>query len=68
MTAQLLQAAATPACLQEAGCPTIQGHAASDADVEGGYDHNWVLHDLGKQAKFKVKGQVGSETWVLPCI
>ena len=31
-------------------------------ETPGGYDHNWVLHGLGRQAKFSTKaGSVASE-------
>ena len=31
------------------------------SQVPGGYDHNFVLQGLGKQAKFKVHNQRASE-------
>lgn len=32
-------------------------------ETPGGYDHNWVLHGLGRQAKFSTKaGSVATET------
>ena len=31
-------------------------------DIPAGFDHNWVLHGLGRQAKFSIKaGSVASE-------
>jgi hypothetical protein len=32
--------------------------------VPGGYDHNFVLHSMGPQARFIVKNGMASSTWV----